>query len=64
MATKRVLCSECERETELLTAPGGVRVIGCKPIPGDSSFCILEYEYIFMAAPPAGGIPPATGGKT
>jgi hypothetical protein len=63
MPTKRVLCAECARETKLLTDPGGVTVKGCKPIPGDPSFCLLEYEYTFMAPPAAGGKPPTTGGN-
>ncbi|MBE0612377.1 MAG: hypothetical protein IH604_01795 [Burkholderiales bacterium] len=46
---KRVLCTDCDREKQLMEAAGDIRVLSCKPDPEDPRFCKLEYEYTFAA---------------
>ena len=71
MPQKRVLCSECARERQLLDASGNKRFVSCNPEAGDPRFCTLVYEFAFVpgggqaggGAPPAGGGNPGGGGN-
>jgi hypothetical protein len=52
MPTKTILCSECEAEKKLIEASPNTRFVSCKPSTSDKRFCVLQYEFTFMAAPP------------
>lgn len=69
MPQKRVLCSECARERQLLEASGNKKFISCNPEAPGSQFCTLVYDFTFVSggstqggnAPPAGGAGNAGG---
>ena len=56
MPATKVLCAECADKKKRMERNPRVKVLSCKPIPGNSQFCTLEYETTYGAAPPAGGV--------
>ena len=56
MPSKTVLCSDCDREKQIMDSSPHTRFVSCTPIAGRPGFCEIQYELTFAATP---ATPPA-----